>query len=173
MPSGKDVLQNTVFWRDTLPCAATRAVVASGVAFLITIRAPNCIRCKKETPASEFEWVGGWRGRRCRPCVLAASSAKIVSAKAGHVRRRLAQQYSLTPAAFDAMMTKQRGRCWICRKQPHKIRLCVDYFTNKGRRQVRGLLCRRCILLVGSRGGRAETPRRVLAYLKRFGAAPL
>lgn len=53
----------------------------------------------------------------------------------------LRTEYGLTLVQYNAIRTKQRNRCAICRKSQKK-RLAVDHDHKTGR--VRGLLCERC-----------------------------
>lgn len=59
---------------------------------------------------------------------------------------RLKAQYDLTPAAFDALLVAQEGRCKICRvpftPDSRETRPSVDHCHTT--RQVRGLLCGPC-----------------------------
>ena len=57
---------------------------------------------------------------------------------------RLLREYGLTPQAYDDLLTKQRGRCAICRQ---KVELHVDHNHETG--CTRGLLCHGCNLGLG------------------------
>jgi hypothetical protein len=71
--------------------------------------------------------------------------------RAGRVRaaRRkwdLKDRYGLTPERFDEMVVDQEGRCAICRREfPQTPHVDHDHETGK----VRGLLCRRCNIMLG------------------------
>lgn len=75
----------------------------------------------------------------------------------------LKKLYGISLEEYKAMLSKQKGKCAICRKPP-KGRLHVDHDHKTGR--VRGLLCQICNLRVGT----LETfglVKRALVYLGR------
>ena len=50
-------------------------------------------------------------------------------------------------ALYEALLTRQNGRCAMCQQPPGKNRLALDHNHETGK--IRGLLCCRCNLLVG------------------------
>lgn len=56
--------------------------------------------------------------------------------------RRLVKLYGLTLGQFEGLLSKQGGRCKICRRRPRKYNLNVDHCHKTGR--IRGLLCAPC-----------------------------
>lgn len=61
---------------------------------------------------------------------------------------QLKKLYGMTLEIYDAMLRRQSGRCYICRKKPKRGRLlAVDHDHAKvdgGIAAVRGLLCTNC-----------------------------
>ena len=55
---------------------------------------------------------------------------------------RLQRQYSITEEVYNAIYTKQQGRCSICNCHQYYQRLAVDHDHKTG--MVRGLLCTNC-----------------------------
>lgn len=92
-------------------------------------------------------------GTRCKACSSMASHA-----------RRVEDNYGISAAHYDALLTYQDGRCAICRNVPRTIRLAVDHDHATG--EVRGLLCKRCNHdLLGGGHDSIEVLWRALAYL--------
>jgi len=63
-------------------------------------------------------------------------------------RPRLKRVYGITQDQFNEMLSAQGGLCKICRNEFNEmLRPCVDHCHKTGR--VRGLLCRKCNLILG------------------------
>lgn len=81
----------------------------------------------------------------------------------GRARRRrldLERVYGLTTEGYDKLLEDSGGQCAICGKAAE---LVVDHDHVSGK--VRGLLCRKCNVAIGSLGDSPETLRRAFAYL--------
>jgi len=63
-------------------------------------------------------------------------------------RRDLRINYGITLEQYEEMNEAQEGRCKICKQVPETMRLAVDRDHKTG--EVRGLLCHRCNLGIGS-----------------------
>ena len=92
---------------------------------------------------------------------------KALSDRKSHLKR----EYGITPEQYDAMLARQGGKCYICRKPPKRVRLAVDHVHKKGRRpvdSVRGLLCPYCNynVLGNARGWTPSCFRRAADYLE-------
>src|SRR5690606_20894336 len=61
-------------------------------------------------------------------------------------RKRLWDQFRMTPEQYNAILAEQDGKCGMCRQFPAKAkRLAVDHEHRDGKAgPVRGLLCFRC-----------------------------
>jgi hypothetical protein len=79
--------------------------------------------------------------------------------------------YSIDQAAYEAMLSRQRGVCAICggRNQPPTRRLAVDHDHATGK--VRGLLCYRCNSAIGLFDEDAERMQRAIDYVHGGGPA--
>lgn len=77
----------------------------------------------------------------------------------------LENNYGLTAAAFDAMLTGQSGRCAICRtEEPGGRGWHVDHDHRTG--NVRGLLCHGCNTGLGMFRDRPDALLAAVAYLE-------
>lgn len=93
---------------------------------------------KMANPEKHKECATAWR-RNNKPAIAA------------HNRRRRLAKYGLTVEQYDAMSTRQKGRCAICRR---RRALGVDHCHKS--KVVRALLCRTCNLGIGQF---SESPR--------------
>lgn len=61
----------------------------------------------------------------------------------------LKRLYGITQGDYELLFASQNGKCALCKRSETelKTRLCVDHDHKTGR--VRGLLCRRCNLVLG------------------------
>ena len=71
------------------------------------------------------------------------------------------RKYGLKPGEYESMYGEQRGMCAICDKHELKLAIDHDHYTGK----VRGLLCRRCNLMLGMAKDDPETLISALNYL--------
>lgn len=78
--------------------------------------------------------------------------------------QRLRFHYGITPNEYDALLKRQRGVCAVCHRPPDERFFCIDHDHKTGR--VRGLLHRRCNLLVGQLERHRGSIRALLAYVK-------
>jgi hypothetical protein len=62
--------------------------------------------------------------------------------------------YGLTTEAYEKMLTRQNGACYLCRAKPVGRRLAVDHDHATGR--IRGLLCTGCNVKLGWYEARKE-----------------
>lgn len=82
------------------------------------------------------------------------------SARRGESLKRL---YGITLEQRDRIISRQGGRCPICRRAfSNTVAPRVDHCHESGR--VRGVLCHRCNLAVGSLGDTEASMRRALLY---------
>ena len=78
------------------------------------------------------------------------------------------RRYGLTPAAFQALLDSQDGRCGVCRTDTPGGRwdaFHVDHDHETGK--VRGLLCDACNRALGLAGDSLEGVLRFVEYLRR------
>ncbi len=77
-------------------------------------------------------------------------------------------RYGVSPEDYDQMLVEQDGCCAICGRHQTKFkeRLCIDHNHETG--IVRGLLCRRCNLLLGHAHDSVTILQLAIDYLKRM-----
>ena len=80
-------------------------------------------------------------------------------------------RYGITKEEFDRLLSKQKGVCGICLEDASDTRygLGVDHCHRT--KKVRGLLCHRCNMAIGSLGDDPERIKRAAAYVKNGGPA--
>jgi hypothetical protein len=147
----------------------------------------ECIECSRSKPLEEcpiHKKATGRRRRRCRECQRAywrrwrAANAESHNAtvkrwrEANPEKRRASARrryYGLSPAETSAMLAAQDSQCAICRRSIHdgKDGFCVDHDHQTGR--VRGLLCRKCNVLLGQAEDRSDVLRAAIDYLDASG----
>lgn len=66
-------------------------------------------------------------------------TANVEKVKIGQRANHLKKRYGISEAEYQAMLTKQKHKCAICRK---RAKLHIDHCHSTGK--VRGLLCLRC-----------------------------
>lgn len=103
----------------------------------------TCSRCREIKPVAQFHRDSTRRYQRyCKPC-------RAQVGRNSHERRAvyLKYKYGLTQETFDQLLSRQKGKCALC-KNPFtesklgyiKPRVDHDHMTGK----VRGLLCHSC-----------------------------
>lgn len=106
----------------------------------------RCTQCRKLKPIKTgFHFSARASDRRaswCKRCTNTVARVRHRRNNTPEQKRRwlLKSRYNLTPAEFDTMLKKQRGRCAICRDVPK--RKCIDHHHKT--KKVRGILCHRC-----------------------------
>jgi hypothetical protein len=80
----------------------------------------------------------------------------------------LHKKYGITLDFYNYMFSKQDGKCAICRSEDigrkNGLHFLVDH--DHKTKQVRGLLCHRCNLMLGSANDQTETLHRAIIYLE-------
>jgi hypothetical protein len=78
---------------------------------------------------------------------------------------RLKSEYDLTQQEFDAILSRQGGACGIC-ERPFSKTPCIDHCHLT--RQVRGLLCHGCNVMLGHLKDNPAFAYKAGAYLERW-----
>lgn len=117
----------------------------------------TCCRCKNTFHSSLFYASTKRRSgfsARCKTC----DKAVQIHTRSG-----------ITRADYDELLKAQGGRCAICltgdTNHAYYSLFCVDHNHKTG--FIRGLLCRRCNLVIGMLGDNAEFFSRASEYLGR------
>lgn len=144
---------------------------------------PFCVRGHKRTPDTVYKngtckecnkaLAKGWQERN--PELSASLSAEWRQHNPSAYRDALLKsRYSVSPSFIDNLLSKQGGRCAICRVQfSDELRPHVDHDHNhcpvgKGcERCIRGLLCRECNLGLGHFKDSPEALDAAKAYVQK------
>ena len=88
---------------------------------------------------------------RCKDCVrtLSRNYRKNNPAECAASARNsmLKREYGLNSAGYQQMLDRQGGGCRVCGQVDHDRHLAVDHDHRTG--AIRGLLCKRCNLVLG------------------------
>jgi hypothetical protein len=88
---------------------------------------------------------------RCKDCIRGLSrnyrKDKPVECAASARNSMLKREYGLTSTEYERMLDQQGGGCRVCGQTDHDRRLAVDHDHRTG--AIRGLLCKRCNLVLG------------------------
>jgi hypothetical protein len=85
--------------------------------------------------------------------------------------------FGITMEQYDEKLTAQNGLCAICRKQETAQRkgvvkrLAVDHCHHTG--MIRGLLCQKCNVAIGSFNDDPEMLKKAIAYIEVYSTASL
>lgn len=77
-------------------------------------------------------------------------------------KAKLFYRYGLTPASYEALLRRQRGKCAICRNER---KLVIDHCHIRD--VVRGLLCTPCNNGLGMFSDSPELLAKAMEYLRR------
>lgn len=75
----------------------------------------------------------------------------------------LEKRYGITSDDYDQMLICQGGKCAICKEQSDRLFVDHDHAT----RNVRGLLCHGCNIILGNAKDSPDILRAALAYLDK------
>lgn len=153
------------------------------MSYTVRMDGRTCTKCGEWKPAEGFYLKNGKPRERCKVCFNAEDAERrrrnpIPSrerARRWRDRNREAQRererhsqrrrkYGVTRDDFETMMTRQDGRCAICRRPPGEKALAVDHCHAD--LKVRGLLCASCNNGLGRFGDDPEVLDRAAAYLR-------
>lgn len=141
----------------------------------------TCTKCNKEKPVSSFgndykAYDRSLEGRIkkrviCKDCTNAVQRERTIRIRAtdqfsvgGHIRsrRKLWENYHLTPEQYIEMYESQEGVCVICEFSEAVV---VDHNHDTG--AVRALLCQHCNVMIGAAKENVTTLARGIEYLSR------
>lgn len=133
-----------------------------------------CTGCNQMKSLDDFiKSRTGRRGRHsnCKPCVnewarnYRKTNPEFRKNHRFHTRRwALKTRYGLSVEDFEAMLSRQNGRCAICGQSMNDP--MVDHCHTTGK--IRGILCNRCNLGLGRFKDSVELVERALNYLKNY-----
>lgn len=145
-----------------------------------------CCKCRLDLPVSSYTLCASHSDgmqRVCKGCARvaflsykerhpkrrAATVKRWKKENAEHVREsRRGRQYRMTPGQYAEMTKEQNDSCAICHK--HRDACCgqtlnVDHCHITGK--IRGLLCKKCNLLLGHIDDRLDLLRNMTAYMEK------
>lgn len=79
-------------------------------------------------------------------------------------RERVMRKYGLTISDYHRMYAEQQGRCPICKDHYSELVINHDHKLNK----FRGLICRRCNVMLGMAKDDPQIIIRALSYMFRW-----
>lgn len=121
----------------------------------------RCCVCKIEKSVEDFYKSSS----ECKACNKVRDSGPRRLQKREYAwKKKLADEFGLTPEDYWEMFDRQDGRCAICRREPDWKRLAVDHDHDTGR--VRGLLCHQCNCGLGFFNDDFDLLVTALGYLK-------
>ena len=97
--------------------------------------------------------------------IKAYNKKKYHKNKAAMREKKLQEAYKISLIEYNELFILQNGRCGICNKHQRELkkRLHVDHNHTTG--QIRGLLCNKCNLGLGTMGDSVESIKKALIYL--------
>ncbi len=114
----------------------------------------TCTLCQTTKDLSSF--VKSKRNKsglaaHCKDCVRVRSrdyrKSNPVECAASARNSMLKREYGLDSTQYETMLEQQQGGCRVCGQVDHDRRLAVDHDHRTG--EIRGLLCKRCNLVLG------------------------
>lgn len=128
-----------------------------------------CTKCGKEKTVDNFskqKQRKDGRHSHCRECVRAWQHQPEVWAKIKEYRRRYdcLRYYKITWEERKEILQKQEGKCAICKDDLSEEHVDHDHKTNK----IRGILCRKCNVLIGMAKEDVEILKSAAIYLQFF-----
>jgi hypothetical protein len=137
----------------------------------------RCKVCGESKPLSMFYLTSKktsrqWQCKECQKKATREWGLRNPEWKARLQRKNeLKRKYGLTRDQFEAMLQEQHGVCAICKGNEQLTKrkrepLCVDHKHDESR-AIRGLLCRRCNVIVGMVENNPELFRAAADYLEK------
>lgn len=120
-----------------------------------------CITCKIEKHEETYYKNRG----ECKSCVINRSTRYWRNNRDAVEDNRLKRLYRISLEYYNKLVNLQDGRCLSCN---NKSKLFVDHDHRSG--DFRGLICRRCNLIIGQAKDNIEILRNNINYLLRFAA---
>lgn len=135
--------------------------------------AKTCTKCKKVKPLSKYHYRNRGKGTVdtiCKTCTALGRKKYYLTKHARAVCRKSSRKrlYGLTNSEFDKMLTDQKGCCAICGKHQTEAKKVFSVDHNHETKELRGLLCMNCNLLLGHAKENTETLQSAIDYLRRF-----
>lgn len=125
-----------------------------------TYHGKPCIRCE-----------GTERYHSNRGCVRCSIARVTAAHDENYWLKRHCRERGITIDDYNRMLNEQKHVCKICCNPCNKGRLCIDHDHKTN--QVRGLLCRRCNLVLGNVEDNPVILQDAASYLLSFHQTPV
>jgi hypothetical protein len=137
-----------------------------------------CTKCGLTKPLADFSPNRrSWDGRQssCKACdregykALARRPGGREMIARWEFRSKLKHRYGITAEDYERILASQGGKCALCGRTPADVggnrRFHVDHCHSSNR--IRGILCSRCNIALGTFGDSLEGVLKVVEYLRR------
>lgn len=132
-----------------------------------------CTVCKIEKSSGDFYKHPNSRDKlqsNCKGCSKNYHTNRNRTIRDNWRKYQFPSKYGITIDDYDQMMVDQNYKCAICDMAPIDYSLHVDHSHISG--QVRGLLCRKCNVGLGSFGDSPSNLRNAANYLEKNQSSP-
>lgn len=130
-----------------------------------------CPKCDETKSLSEFtkdKHTAFGIAIYCKTCHRKKGKNRYVTHKNEHKNNHLKSDYNITLEQYNEMLIKQNNKCAICGNMNNINRLmCVDHNHLNGK--IRGLLCNRCNMGIGSFIDDIDLLKKAIKYLENNG----
>jgi len=130
-----------------------------------------CPKCDETKPLSEFtkdKYTAFGIAIYCKTCHRKKGKNRYITHKNEHRNNQLKTDFNITLDEYNEILLKQNNKCAICGKSKNGNKvMCVDHDHNTGK--IRGLLCSRCNLGIGSFTDDIDLLKKAIKYLENNG----
>jgi Zn finger protein HypA/HybF involved in hydrogenase expression len=129
----------------------------------------RCSKCKISKPLNEFHKRKNSKDGHdhyCKECSNARHRIKYATDPMQKLNAKY-RKYNINHDEFINMYNAQNGKCKIC-NEPFKRRRHILIDHNHVTESVRGLLCPKCNILLGSCNDNIETLKLAINYLEEY-----
>ena len=145
----------------------------------------HCVRCDSTLTAENYTLSQSRKGvKYCDPChrQVGEMYRDKENKEVKKIRTKewaLLKRYGVTLNEYDAILSNQKGACWICEKVPTGNKLAVDHKhvlndkkqnPRETRTRIRGLLCWSCNTSLQKFRDNPELLRKAAEYLETWPA---
>ena len=125
-----------------------------------------CSKCKQLKPLTQFSKdnhaKSGYRSH-CKKC---KNKETMIYWRKVRSNRKRTELYNITPEQYNTLFELQKGCCAICGRHQNSFKKSLSVDHNHKTKEVRGLLCDRCNLMVGYSRESIIILKNTIQYLK-------
>jgi len=118
----------------------------------------NKVRCKGRHKNGDFKY-----SKHCLKC-----DETLYPSKYSRRNRILQIKYGITLEDYNNMFTEQQGCCAICKEHQSNLNISLAVDHDHKTLKVRGLLCRKCNLLLGHVKDNIHLLKQSILYLENI-----